>query len=316
VAKVALFGAGGAVGSSLAAALRARGRPYRAVGRSRDALLASFGADPLAEIVTWNPDDPATVRAAAEGVETIFYLVGVPYWQFGLHPRLMQVTLEGARAAGVAQMLLIGTVYPYGLPRGELVTEAHPREPNTHKGRMRKAQEDLLFAADAAGTIRGTVLRLPDFFGPNVEKSFMYEAFRAALERKTARLVGPLDRPHQYVFTPDAGPVAVALADEPRAYGRAWHFRGSGVITQREFVRRIFAHANAPLKLMAANQTMLRVFGLFDRMARELVEMYYLQTTPVIMDDTALRSLLGDVRATPYDEAIRLTLEAMQTRTR
>jgi nucleoside-diphosphate-sugar epimerase len=316
MAKVALFGAGGAVGSSLAAALRARSRPYRAVGRSRDALLASFGADPLAEIVTWDPDDPATVRAAAEGVETIFYLVGVPYWQFELHPKLMRVTLEGAQAAGVARMLLIGTVYPYGLPRGPLVTEAHPREPQTHKGRMRKTQEDLLFAADAAGTIRGTVLRLPDFFGPNVEKSFMYEAFRAALDRKTARLVGPLDEPHQYVFTPDAGPAAVALADEPRAYGRAWNFGGSGVITPREFARRIFAQADAPLKLMAVNQTMLRVFGLFDKTVRELVEMHYLQTTPLIMDGTALRSLLGDVHATPYDEGIRLTLEAMRKRAR
>ena len=88
------------------------------------------------------------------------------------------------------------------------------------------------------------------------------------------------------------------------------------MITQREFVRRIFAQADAPLKLMVANRTMLRAFGLFDRTVRELVEMHYLQTTPVIMDDTALRSLLGDVRATPYDEAIRLTLEAMRTRTR
>ena len=124
---------------------------------SRDALAAAFGADPLAEIVTWNPDDPASVQAAAAGVDAIVYLVGVNYWQFELHPRLMKQTLDGAIAAGVKRIVLIGTVYPYGRPRTRPVREDHPREPHTFKGRMRKAQEDLLLAAHAEEKIQGTV---------------------------------------------------------------------------------------------------------------------------------------------------------------
>jgi hypothetical protein len=62
--KVALFGAAGAIGKSITAALRERGMAYRVVGRRREELQKTFGADPLAEIVTWNPDDPASVRAA------------------------------------------------------------------------------------------------------------------------------------------------------------------------------------------------------------------------------------------------------------
>jgi uncharacterized protein YbjT (DUF2867 family) len=50
--KFAVFGAAGAVGRSIAAALRAQGTPYRVVGRSRRDLESSFGDDPLAEIVT------------------------------------------------------------------------------------------------------------------------------------------------------------------------------------------------------------------------------------------------------------------------
>ena len=37
---------------------------------------------------------------------------------------------------------------------------------------MRLAQEELLLAADRAGRIKATVLRLPDFYGPGVDKSF------------------------------------------------------------------------------------------------------------------------------------------------
>jgi len=71
----ALFGATGAIAESVAGALRAAGRRYRAVGRSRKALEARYGEDPLAEIVAWNPDNPSSVRAACRGVESIVYLV-------------------------------------------------------------------------------------------------------------------------------------------------------------------------------------------------------------------------------------------------
>ena len=57
MSKVALFGAAGAIGQSVAAALSAGGQSYRVVGRSRSALQAAFGHDPLVEIVVWNPTD-------------------------------------------------------------------------------------------------------------------------------------------------------------------------------------------------------------------------------------------------------------------
>jgi nucleoside-diphosphate-sugar epimerase len=182
--KIALFGAAGAIGQSIAKAVSGQGAPYRVVGRSRDALAAAFGADSLAEIVTWNPDDPASVQVAAAGVDAIVYLVGVNYWQFELHPRLMKQTLDGALAAGVNRVALIGTVYPYGRPRTRPVREDHPREPHTFKGRMRKAQEDLLLAAHAEGKIQATVLRLPDFYGPGVGKSFLHSGVYCRGERR------------------------------------------------------------------------------------------------------------------------------------
>jgi uncharacterized protein YbjT (DUF2867 family) len=101
MSKIALFGAAGAIGKSLATALSLAGQPYRVVGRDAARLHESFGADPLAEIVAWNPDVPASVQAAASGIDTLVYLVGVNYWQFDLHPALMQKTLDGAIAAGV-----------------------------------------------------------------------------------------------------------------------------------------------------------------------------------------------------------------------
>jgi hypothetical protein len=42
-----------------------------------------------------------------------------------------------------------------------------------------------------------------------------------------------------------------------------------------------------------------------------LVEMSYLQSSPVVMDDSALQKLLGPMKKTSYDEGIRKTLESM-----
>ncbi|AOZ05309.1 NAD-dependent epimerase/dehydratase family protein [Cupriavidus malaysiensis] len=311
MSKVALFGAAGAIGQSLAAALRAQGRPYRVVGRSADSLRRAFGADPLAEIVAWDPQVPASVRAAAEGIDTLIYLVGVNYWQFELHPELMRKTLDGAIAAGVKRVVLIGTVYPYGRAQQNPVSEDHPRVPHTFKGRMRLAQEDLLMQAHAEGRIQATVLRLPDFYGPGVANSFLHRAALAAVNGGTADLIGPIDRPHEFVFVPDVGPVVMRLIDTPAAFGRIWHLAGAGVTSQRALVAEMERQSGRPMRLRIVGKPMLRLLGLFNPLLREMVEMHYLLTDPLILDDSALQRLLGPLPKTPYAEGIRQTLAAV-----
>ncbi len=310
MSKIALFGAAGAIGRSIADALRAQQRPYRVVGRQAAALHATFGADPLAELATWDPDSPDSIRAAASGIDTLVYLVGVDYWRFELHPALMQRTIDGAVAAGVKRIVLIGTVYPYGRSRGNPVREDHPRTPHTFKGRMRLEQEQRLMQAHADGRIEATVLRLPDFYGPGVTASLLHGAIRAAVAGGPADLLGPLDREHEFVFVPDVGPVLTRLIDTPGAWGRIWHLGGAGVTTQRALLDEIERQTGRKLRPRVANKTMLRVLGLFKPMMRELVEMNYLMTEPLILDDSALQALIGPIRKTPYAEGLRRSLAA------
>src|SRR6478609_9203382 len=196
MSTIGLFGAAGAIGKSIGVALRADSRPYRVVGRSRAGLEQAFGGDPLAHIATWDLNDPASIRNAMRGVDTLVYLVGVPYNHFELHPQLIRKTLAGAIDESVKRLILIGTVYPFGRARTERVSESHPREPHTFKGRMRKEQEDVVMEAGSSGRIQTTILRLPDFYGPGVENSFLFRVFNAAASGRTADLIGPIDVPH------------------------------------------------------------------------------------------------------------------------
>ena len=308
-----LLGAAGAIGNSIANTLRERNIPYRVVGRNPDSLKASFGGDPLAQIKTWNPDDAASVREAVRGSQTLIYLVGVPYNQFQLHPLLMQRTLDAAIAESVERIVLIGTVYPYGRALANPIKEDHPRQPHTFKGQMRKAQEDLLLEADAAGKLRGSVLRLPDFYGTVGEKSLLHFLFQAAVNGGTANMIGPIDRPHEFIYVPDVGPVIANLAGRSEAYGRWWNLAGAGPITQREIIDQVSRLAGHPVKIRVLGKTALRVAGLFNPLIKEMVEMNYLLSEPLLMDDSALHALLGPIRKTSYDEGVQKTLTAYQS---
>lgn len=302
--RIALLGATGAIGASIAQALSAAGTPFAVAGRSAAGLSAAFGAHPLAAHRIWNPDDAASLRAAVRGMDTLVHMVGVPYDAFHLHPRLMRAVVEAAEAEGVRRVLLIGTAYPFGRPQAERVDESHPRDPHTFKGRMRKEQEDILMEADARSALQGAILRLPDFYGPGVERSFLADLFAAAAAGRRAKVVGPIDTPHEFVFVPDVGPVVRALLEREDTFGRTYNLAGAGTITVREVARQAYALAGGTPKLMVAGKTMLRLAGLFDPVMRELVEMHYLMTTPVIFDGSALERAIGPIAKTSYADGI------------
>jgi nucleoside-diphosphate-sugar epimerase len=312
--KYAIFGATGTVGKALASKLAERGHSFRVVGRSEERLRQDFGRyEPLVEYCVADMSDSANAARAARGVETIFYTVGVPYPQFQQHPKLTRIALTAAAAAGVRHYVHLSTVYPYGVPQQEFVSESHPRNPTAFKGRMRKEQEDLVLAAHNPGGMRTTILRPPDFYGPDSELSSVRAVFVAALKGGTANVIGPIDTPHEFIFVPDLAETMIALSEKEEAYGNAWNVAGPGLITTRQFADLVFGAVHQKPRLRVAGKFMLPTLGLFNPLLREVVEMHYLWTTPVKLDDTRLGQLLPNLHKTPYPEGIRQTIDAMRT---
>src|SRR5262249_23504304 len=94
IRQAAIFGAAGAIGNVLAPELDRRGIPVRLVGRSRARLQQAFPSLAHAEIFEADIGDLRSAGAAARGVDTIFYCVGLPYPIHHLHPVLMRSALE------------------------------------------------------------------------------------------------------------------------------------------------------------------------------------------------------------------------------
>ena len=174
---------------------------------------------------------------------------------------------------------------------------------------MRLAQEDLVLAAHGRNGRATLVLRLPDFYGPGVERSLLNGVFEGAAHGKRAQVLGPVDVPHEFIYLPDIGPVVETLTRTPEAYGR-WSTWPAPARSRSVKWRQAYGLAGREPKLMVAGKTMLRVLGLFNPLMRELVEMNYLMTEPLVLDDTALTQLIGPIAKTSYKDGIRQSFEA------
>jgi nucleoside-diphosphate-sugar epimerase len=309
IRKLAIFGAAGAIGHALAPELVRRGIPFRAVGRRRQVLTDSFGALAGAEIADADLSDPQQAERAAQGVDTIVYAVGLPSTGFDKHPVLMRTTLEAAVRAGVQRLVLVTGIYSYGVPRTSRVAETHQREPESHKGKFRKQQEDMVTEAHQRGGLSTMVLRLPDFYGPHTGRCMAARIFHSALEGKTATWIGPVSTLHEFIFVPDIAPVLAELAGRQDCYGDAWNLGGVEPIAGTDFITRVYRAAGRDPHYRSMGRTLLRMEGAVSPTVKELVEILYLQETPVILDDRKLAATLGLLKKTSYEDGIRRTVE-------
>jgi nucleoside-diphosphate-sugar epimerase len=313
---IAILGAAGAAGKAVAAALHQRNIPFRAVGRNKARLEQAFKHYPGAELVEADLMTVEGVRKAVRGTSTLIHTAGVLYTDFERLPPVMRASIDGAVAEGVKRIALITNVYAYGRPRTSPVKEDHPREPHTKKGQLRKQQEDLLMEAHAQGKLQALSVRFPDFYGPDAEYSFAFEIFRAVVAGKPANLLGNMDLPHEFIYTPDIGPVVAELVTRDDVWGEAFNCGGAGTITQRQLVTRASEVAGRKPKFRVAGSGLVRFIGLFNPFMREVTEMMYQwQETPLVLDDSKLRAKLGSVKKTSYEDGIRLTVEALKART-
>jgi nucleoside-diphosphate-sugar epimerase len=299
---LAIIGAAGAIGRATAEAYHAAGENVRLVGRNEAPLTAM--ARPGDEIVLADVATPEGCATALAGAETALYTLGLPYTKqaFAAYPPMMRAFCAAAQKAGVKRAVLITNVYPYGRPQAARVSEDHPRQPCSVKGEYRKQQEDIFLAADGFEAVS---LRLPDFYGPNVPGSLMGQVVDAARTGATGNLLGPAGCPHEFVFTPDVGPVVKALLEHPAQVAGAYNLAGAGVITLQDLAGLIYGAAGHPPKLRIMAPWMQALVGLVMPVLRELAEMRYLLETPVLLDDAKLHALLPDLRKTSYAEGAR-----------
>ncbi len=301
--QVVIGGTGGA-GSAIVRELGRRGLPTRVVTRSG---RVGGGVGSEAEVIRDDATDPDALTAALAGAETVYQAANVPYpeWYETL-PRLMESVIEAARRIGT-RIVYVDNMYMYGPVAGPL-TETSPQDPATRKGRLRKQLADRLLAAHAAGTVRATIGRASDYFGPGVTNAATGERFFPPIlaGKKTMWPVNA-DVPHSLSFIDDVARVLVTLGQRDEALGEVWHAPTAPALTGRAYARLAAEAAGAKAGVSVMPDLAFRALGLFNPLLREVAEMGYQFAAPFVTDGAKFAAAFGDC-PTPHDEAMGATV--------
>jgi nucleoside-diphosphate-sugar epimerase len=304
--RVAIVGATGATGIHLTRELTERGTAVRVVSRSRAHLDRAFTGTEVDKVAA-DATDAAQMRAAVEGCDLVVDCVGLPADRMADHPVTARAIIAAAADSG-ARSLHVSSFWGF-LPLQRLpVDETHPRAGGNAYILARRAAEDVMLAGGAA------VIHLPDFFGPHVGASSHQGALADAAAGKAMSWIGQADTPREAVYVPDAMRTAAELMVREEAYGQSWVFPGGGPVTAEDLAEIAGRHLHRRVKVRAAGPSLVRLVSLFSRDLRAFLPMVPHYVKPINYDASKLGDLLGEVRITPYEEAVPATLDWMRQR--
>lgn len=309
-----VLGATGGIGHWTTVRLAERGAPVRVLVRDPEKFRRSWPEAKGIDVVRGDALVGSDVRAAARGATTIFHCVNVPYpdWSTQALPMLSN-TLDAARAAR-AKIVFPGNVYVFGHAQKELVAEDHPKGAHTRKGRIRVEMERRLEAAWRQEGIPYTIVRFPDFYGPDVVNELYRPVFANALRGRAMPWYGKLEIPFEFSFIEDAAQALVLAGLDPSTSGETYHLPGFEITTPRAWLTKIAQTAGTKARIQAVPRGLIMLYGLFNSQAREFLEMQYLRRERLILDGSKFRAKFGRLVASSYDEGIRATLDWYRSR--
>ena len=130
----------------------------------------------------------------------------------------------------------------------------------------------------------------------------MDRLFGDAARGKPMEALGQLDVPHQWTFIPDLCRAAADILERRAALEpfEIIHFAGHIGIPARSLLDAIAAGVGRrDLPVRRLPWWAIRLIGLWEANARELLELRYLWDESIILDGTRLHRLLPDYRDTP-----------------
>jgi nucleoside-diphosphate-sugar epimerase len=293
----------GAVGRAVVNELTRRGLPVRAIARH-----PVVGLSREVEVVEADITDPVAARRAMTGATVIYHTASAPYHRWPeLLPPLMRGVLGGAAATG-ARIVYADNLYAYGPFDGPLTEDLPSRAAGPH-GRVRTTLADELMEANAAGTVRATIGRASDYFGPWGRQSTAGERlFDPALAGKATQVLGDPDLPHTFIYLGDFARGLVILGTRDEALGEVWHLPSAETLSTRDFARLVFEAAGQQPKLNAIPSALLAIMALFSPTLRAVREQQYQRDAPWVVDHSKFARAFG-AEVTPHREAIAATLD-------
>lgn len=294
-----ILGAGGPVANSLTPVLLDAGETVRLA--SRRPVTAFSGASWIKTDLT----NFASVTQAVDGSSVVYVCAGLQYnkqiWA-NQWPVIIKNVINAAKDSG-ARFIFFDNVYMYGLVPGSM-TEETPYRPVSVKGEIRARIAEELMNNAKAGNIRATIARAADFYGAASLNSFIDSMVLMKYAKKQkAMWLGNAHKLHSFTYVPDTGKALYTLAKDRHSDNQVWHLPTAPAISGREFISLAAKVFDVKASSMGVNKFMLRTMGLFNKLIRETVEMYYQYDHDYIFSSQKFEKHYG-IQPTSYEKGL------------
>jgi len=191
------------------------------------------------------------------------------------------------------------------------MTEETPVNPASKKGKIRAEISQLILDEVKNGNLKAIVARSADFYGPAINNSLLLEVvFKNLKKGKKANWFCSADKLHSFTYTPDAAKATAILGNDEKAYNQVWHLPTvSDPMTGKELIEAFATQMNTLPKYMVVGKTMVKIFGMFNSIMKEFVEMLYQYDRDYVFDSSKFEKAY-DFKPTPYSEGIRMVVKA------
>ena len=303
------LGATGGIGYSFTNELISRKIHSTLLVRNKEKAIQLFGKSEYLEIIEGDINETDKFAKISMGKKFIFLGINFPYqeWESKFKPALE--TVINATKETKATILFPENNYAYGNISSPIKESTIP-QPTTKKGDVRLKLVQHLKAATERNDCKAIVLRLPDFFGPNVTNGLIKPIFENAVNNKPMQWLINADIPHQFAFTPDVAKLFYMLTQEkelPDYY--LLNYGGETVSSIKTFCETVKINTDNQAEIKVAPKFVLKLIGLISQEVKALKENFYQFENTILLDDAKFIHTFPDFRKTPQTDAIRITVD-------
>ncbi|MFC0877136.1 SDR family NAD(P)-dependent oxidoreductase [Saccharicrinis sp. FJH2] len=304
-----VLGATGGIGYAFTNELIANGIRTSVFVRNEEKAKALFGNNPLIEIIVGDVTNREELKKAASNKNFIFCGINTPYQMWETQMERIISNVIASAGQNRSTILFPENNYAFG-NIGTPITENMVPQPGTKKGKIRLNLVNRLQAAADKKECKVVIIRLPDFFGPNVTNGLIKPIFNEAVNNKPVKWMINADIPHQFAYTPDVARYFYLLSQEDTLQEFFLiNYGGITVDSMKTFSKKISEIQGNPDHVKTAPKLMLNILGLFIPELKELKENFYQFENSIILDDSKLKKMYPKVRNTSLEDALENSLQ-------
>jgi nucleoside-diphosphate-sugar epimerase len=301
--EVIVLGVNGHIGRAVAEAFVAAG--WAVTGMARQDRYKIPGV----RFVAGDSDSVDDMRRAIGGIDLVVNALNLPYaaWDKGRKEAQMARVLEALGTTGKT-MLFPGNIYNFN-QSNRVIVPGLAQRPQTPRGAIRVRVEAMFREAARRGDIQAIILRAGDFYGPHSVADWFDQAILRDAAKGRVATMGKPGVGHAWAYLPDLARAFEALGALRGTLGAFGDFHfGGHFVTPEQMAAAIVRAAPRPVSVSVFPLILLRLFGLFDPVMREVAKMDYQWRHPMALEDSRLAAMLGPDFGTPFEAAIAATI--------